>query len=133
MENDPRRLHVELLAHAGRLLLEYNQSTRAIHRALRETARALADEPCHVDVSYGGLTVSVAGEAPLFLPVRELRYNTAVSPRPHDLRAVARARTRPGRGPGPFGRRIKIPSFGNSSCSTMAPSLSRCFAVGDLS
>jgi uncharacterized membrane protein YjjP (DUF1212 family) len=92
MDFDPRRLHVELLAHAGRLLLEYNQSTGAIHRALGETARALGDEPCHVDVSYGGLTVSVAGEAPLFMPVRELRYNTALQVRVRTILEQVRGR-----------------------------------------
>lgn len=80
---DTRRLQTELLVHAGRLLLEYNESTGAIHRALTATARALTDEPCHVAVSYGGVTVSLAGELPALRPVRELRYNTAVQARVH--------------------------------------------------
>jgi uncharacterized membrane protein YjjP (DUF1212 family) len=78
---DTRRVHTELLVHAGRLLLEYNESTGAIHRALTATARALTDEPCHVAVSYGSVAVSLGGEAPVLMPVRELRYNTAVQAR----------------------------------------------------
>src|SRR5687767_3208541 len=80
-----RRLQTELLAHAGRLLLEYNESTGAIHRALEATSRALTDQACHVAVSYGGVAVSLAGEAPVLLPVRELRYNTAVQARVHTI------------------------------------------------
>jgi uncharacterized membrane protein YjjP (DUF1212 family) len=80
-----RRLQTELLAQAGRLLLEYNESTRAIHRALSATARALSDEACQVAVSYSGVAVSLAGEAPVLMPVRELRYNTAVQARVHTI------------------------------------------------
>ena len=79
------RLQTDLLVQAGRLLLEYNESTGEIHRALTAAAKALTDEPCHVAVSYGGVTVSLAGEAPSLLPVRELRYNTAVQARVHDV------------------------------------------------
>jgi uncharacterized membrane protein YjjB (DUF3815 family) len=75
---DTRRLQTELLVHAGRLLLEFNESTGAIHRALEATAEVLTDQACHVTVYYGGVAVSLAGEAPVLLPVRELRYNTAV-------------------------------------------------------
>jgi hypothetical protein len=73
-----RRLQTEILLHAGRLLLEYNESTGAIHRALAETARSLTDETCHVAVSYGGVAVSLAGEGATLEPVVELRYNMAV-------------------------------------------------------
>ena len=38
-----RRLQTELLLQAGRLLLEYNESTREIHRALTRTARTLKE------------------------------------------------------------------------------------------
>jgi uncharacterized membrane protein YjjP (DUF1212 family) len=82
---DTRRLQTGLLVHAGRLLLEYNESTGEIHRALEATSRALTDEPCHVAVSYGGVAVSLAGEAPAMMPVRELRYNTAVQARVHTI------------------------------------------------
>jgi uncharacterized membrane protein YjjP (DUF1212 family) len=85
MHMDTRRLQTELLVHAGRLLLEYNESTRAIHRALTATSWALSGEPCHVAVSYGGVAVSLAGEAPVLMPVRELRYNTAVQARVHTI------------------------------------------------
>jgi len=78
---DTRRLQTELLVHAGRLQLEYNESTGAIHRVLTATARALTDEPCHVAVSYSSVAVSLAGEAQVLMPVRELRYNTAVQAR----------------------------------------------------
>ena len=56
----PRQLNTELLLQAGRLLLEYNESTEAIHRALTETARALTEETCHVAVSYRGVAASTA-------------------------------------------------------------------------
>jgi uncharacterized membrane protein YjjP (DUF1212 family) len=81
----PRRLRTELLVHAGRLLLEYNESTGAIHRALTATARALTDDTCRVAVYYGSVTVSLAEEAPALMPVRELRYNTAVQGRVHAI------------------------------------------------
>jgi uncharacterized membrane protein YjjP (DUF1212 family) len=80
-----RRLQTDLLAHAGRLLLEYNESTGTIHRVLNETAKALTGEPCQVAVSYGGVAVALQGEAPVLQPVRELRYNTAVQARVHRL------------------------------------------------
>ena len=80
-----RRLQTELLALAGRLLLEYNESTRAIHRALTATSRALSGEACQVAVAYGDVTVSLPGEAPVLMPVRELRYNTAVQARVHAI------------------------------------------------
>jgi uncharacterized membrane protein YjjP (DUF1212 family) len=80
-----RCLQTELLVHAGRLLLEYNESTGSIHRALTATAGALTDKACHVAVSYGSVTVSLAGGAPVMMPVRELRYNTAVQARVHTI------------------------------------------------
>jgi uncharacterized membrane protein YjjP (DUF1212 family) len=78
-----RRLQTELLAHAGQLLLEHNESAGAIHRALAATSRALTEDDCHVVVAYNGVAVSLAGEAPLLIPVRELRFNTAVQARVH--------------------------------------------------
>jgi uncharacterized membrane protein YjjP (DUF1212 family) len=81
MQPGPQRLHTELLAHAGRLLLEYNESAGAIHRALAATAAALTVEPCHVAVYYRSVTVSVGGDPALLMPVRELRYNTALQAR----------------------------------------------------
>ena len=80
-----RRLQTDLLVQAGRLLLEYNESTGAIHRALAATARALTDEAPHIAVSYNGVAVSLAGEGPALLSVRELRYNTAVQARVHTI------------------------------------------------
>jgi uncharacterized membrane protein YjjP (DUF1212 family) len=80
-----RRLPTELLLQAGRLLLEYNESTGAIHRALTATARALTDDTCHVVVSYRGVAVSLGGEGPVLEPVNELRYNTAVQARVHEV------------------------------------------------
>jgi uncharacterized membrane protein YjjP (DUF1212 family) len=85
MDIDTRRLQTELLVHAGRLLLEYNESTGAIHRALTATSSALSDKACHVAVSYGGVAVSLAGDALVLMPVRELRYNTAVQARVHTI------------------------------------------------
>jgi uncharacterized membrane protein YjjP (DUF1212 family) len=80
-----RRLQTELLVHAGRLLLEYNESTQAIHGALSVTARALTDDACHIAVAYNGVVVSLAGEGPALMPVRELRYNTAIQARVHTI------------------------------------------------
>jgi uncharacterized membrane protein YjjP (DUF1212 family) len=80
-----RRLQTELLVHAGRLLLEHNESTRAIHCALTATSRAISGGACQVVVSYSSVAVSLAGEAPVLMPVRELRYNTAVQARVHRI------------------------------------------------
>jgi uncharacterized membrane protein YjjP (DUF1212 family) len=94
---DSRRQQTELLAHAGQLLLEYNESTGEIHRALAATARALTDEVCNVVVSYGGVVVSLAEDIPLILPVRELRYNTILQARIHAiLQQVRRGDLEPG-------------------------------------
>jgi uncharacterized membrane protein YjjP (DUF1212 family) len=80
-----RREQLELLAHAGRLLLEYNESTRAIHRVLTATSRALSAEDCQVVVSYGGVAVFLPGDPPALMPVKELRYNMAVQARVHTI------------------------------------------------
>jgi uncharacterized membrane protein YjjP (DUF1212 family) len=85
-------LQTNLLLKAGRLLLEYNESTAAIHRALTSTARALTEAACHVAVSYGGVTVSLAGEGPALESVRELRYNTALQAHVHQILAQVRVR-----------------------------------------
>ena len=69
-----RCLPTELLAHAGRLLLEYDESTEAIHRTLTATSRALSDEACQVAVSYSGVAVSLAGEAPLLIVKGDKEY-----------------------------------------------------------
>jgi uncharacterized membrane protein YjjP (DUF1212 family) len=80
-----RRSQTELLLQAGRLLLEYNESTGAIYRALTATAKALTAEPCHIVVSYREVSVSLGGEVPALERVRELRYNTAVQARVHAI------------------------------------------------
>jgi uncharacterized membrane protein YjjP (DUF1212 family) len=85
MSTETQRLQTELLLQAGRLLLEYNESTGAIQRTLMATAGALTDEPCQVAVSYGSVAVSLAREAPALAPVRELRYNNAVQARVHTI------------------------------------------------
>jgi uncharacterized membrane protein YjjP (DUF1212 family) len=79
------RLQTRLLLQAGRLLLKYNESTAAIERALTSTAQVLTGETCHVAISYGGVTVSLAGEGPALESVSELRYNTAVQARIHEV------------------------------------------------
>lgn len=89
---DPPRLETKLLLQAGRLLLEYDESSGAIHRALTATARALTDESCHVGVSYHGVAVSLAGAAPAVEPVRELRYNTSVQAQVHEILEQVRCR-----------------------------------------
>jgi len=84
------RLQTNLLLQAGRLLLEYNESTAEIQRALISTANALTDRTCHVAVSYGSVAVSLGGEGPALESVRELRYNTAVQARVHEILAQVR-------------------------------------------
>src|SRR5262245_33904376 len=79
------RLQTNLLLQAGRLLLEYNESTAAIHRALMCTATALSDKTCHIAVSYGSVAVSLAGEGPALESVSELRYDTSVLARVHEI------------------------------------------------
>lgn len=82
----------ELLARAGRLLLEYNESTGEIHRVLEATARVLTPDACRVSVSYNGVAVSLGGDAPRWEPVHELRYNTAVQARVHEILEQVRER-----------------------------------------
>lgn len=82
--NNPRLL-TDLLAHAGRLLLEYNESTEATHRALMATAGALTDQACQIVFSYDSVAVSLADKAPVLMPVPELRFNTAVQARVHNI------------------------------------------------
>jgi uncharacterized membrane protein YjjP (DUF1212 family) len=75
----------EMLARAGQLLLEYNESTGAIHRALAATARKLSDANCEVAVTYSGVVVSLGDEGPLIKPVHELRYNAALQANVHSI------------------------------------------------
>src|SRR5690242_12873441 len=80
------------LAEAARLLLEHNESTTAIRRAVQRTARAVGAEPDYLAVSYGGVTVGLAGGSPVSLAVEELRYNTALLTRVHETLAEVRER-----------------------------------------
>ena len=82
---DKDRLQIELLAYAGRLLLEYNESTGAIHRTLTATARSITHEECDIVVSYGGIAVSLPGDGPLLMPIREFRHNAALQARVHTI------------------------------------------------
>lgn len=87
------RLSTEMLLKAGELLLEYNESTGEIHRALATTARSLTHETCHIAVAYGSITISLAGESPVLRSVRELRYNTTIQARVHAILAQLRQGT----------------------------------------
>jgi len=82
---DERSLHTHLLLRAGRILLEYNESSGGIIRTLNATARALTDEPCHVAVSYCAVAVSLAEDSPLLETVPELRFNATVQARAHEI------------------------------------------------
>ena len=82
---DTERPQLELLALTGRLLLENDESTGEIHRALTTAARSLTNAVCDVTVFYGGLAVSLAGEGPLVVPVRELRFNMTVQAAVHSI------------------------------------------------
>jgi uncharacterized membrane protein YjjP (DUF1212 family) len=84
-------LPTTLLLEAGRLLLEYNESTAEIHRTLMATARALSDKRCRVAVTYRGITVSLGEESPVMEAVNEFRPNMAVQARVH--RILERLRT----------------------------------------
>jgi uncharacterized membrane protein YjjP (DUF1212 family) len=75
----------DLLLQAGRLLLEYNESTGAVYRALAETAKALTNETCHIVISYNHVAVALAGDGYALQPVSELRYNSAVQARVHEI------------------------------------------------
>jgi uncharacterized membrane protein YjjB (DUF3815 family) len=85
------RIQNELLACAGRLLLEYNESTGEIHRALRATSQALVDQKLDLAVTYDGVVVSLGGDAPILKPVRELRYNAALQARVRSILDDVRA------------------------------------------
>jgi uncharacterized membrane protein YjjP (DUF1212 family) len=74
-----------MLAYAGRLLLEYNESTGEIYRSITAAARAITDKKCDVAISYNGVVIALADDAPLIMPVRELRYNAALQARVHTL------------------------------------------------
>jgi uncharacterized membrane protein YjjP (DUF1212 family) len=87
-----RQAQTDLLLQAGRLLLEYNESTEAIHCALKATASALTDNGCEVVVTYRGVVVSLAGESTAMEPVKELRYNMAVQARVHETLEKVRRR-----------------------------------------
>ena len=76
-------IELRLLAVAGRLLLEYNESAGEIERILNATARAITSEEIAVATSYAGLTISLGERPPLFMRVRELRYNAALQTQLH--------------------------------------------------
>src|SRR6476660_1933338 len=79
------RIETELLATAGRLLLEYNDSTRAIESTLAATAAALTTEPLNIAVNYRGVAVALGSETPLLKPVAELRYHAALQAKLHAI------------------------------------------------
>jgi uncharacterized membrane protein YjjP (DUF1212 family) len=80
-----RRQHAQLLIQAGRLLLEYNESTRGIIETLTSTAKILTAAPCHVAVSYRSIAISLGDESPVLATVKELRLNAAVHTRIHEV------------------------------------------------
>jgi uncharacterized membrane protein YjjP (DUF1212 family) len=82
---ESRRAELDLLAHAGRLLLQYNESTAEIQRILASTAGALTRDGIDIAVSYSGIAVSLGGDKPLRLSVSEIRYNNSVLTRIHLL------------------------------------------------
>src|SRR5689334_18617791 len=80
-----RPAHAEVLLEAGRILLEYNESSGEIVRTLKETAKALGDSPPHLALTYRGIALSVPGAAPALKTVDELRFNAAVQERTHQI------------------------------------------------
>lgn len=87
-----RQQQLGLLIQAGKLLLEYNESSGGIIYALTQTARTFGDEPCHVSVTYLSVTVSFADEPPLLRSVQELRLNAAVRTGIHEVLQSVRLR-----------------------------------------
>jgi uncharacterized membrane protein YjjP (DUF1212 family) len=80
-----QRTQTKILACAGRLLLEYNESTGAIQRTLAATAQTLTNEHFDVAITYGGVVVTLGDDAPLRMPVRELRYNGSLQALVHRI------------------------------------------------
>lgn len=80
-------VELRLLATAGRLLLEYNESTAEIHRILNATAEAITGEKLAVTITYGGIAVELGAHPPRLLSVPELRYNAAIQARVHAILA----------------------------------------------
>jgi uncharacterized membrane protein YjjP (DUF1212 family) len=80
-----QRVESEMLACAGRLLLEYNESTGTIESTLAATAKALSNEEFELTALYGGVVVSLGEDGPELKPVRELRYNAALQARVHSI------------------------------------------------
>jgi uncharacterized membrane protein YjjP (DUF1212 family) len=90
MTDRPRQS--QFLADAGRLLLEYNDSTRAIVHSLTATSNALSSDPCRVAVTYGSITVALGDDPPTLRTVPELRLNAAVQTRTHEVLDLLRDR-----------------------------------------
>lgn len=79
------RIETEMLAAAGRLLLEYNESTGMIERTLTATARTLSSDTLNLTVTYGGAFVALGDDGPVFAPVHELRYNATLQANVHSI------------------------------------------------
>jgi uncharacterized membrane protein YjjP (DUF1212 family) len=79
------RVETEMLAAAGRLLLEYNESTGMIERTLMATARSQSNDALNLTVTYGGIFVALGDDGQLFVPVHELRYNATLQARVHSI------------------------------------------------
>ncbi len=79
------QVETELLAVAGRLLLEYNESTGIIERTLTATAHSLSSDSFNLTVTYGGVLVALADDGSVFAPVHELRYNALLQANVHSI------------------------------------------------
>ena len=80
-----RDAHAALLLEAGRVLLEYNESSGEIVRTLKSTANALGEDVIDVALTYRGIAISLPGVAPALKTIHELRFNAAVQERTHGL------------------------------------------------
>lgn len=80
-----RQRRTRLLARAGQLLLEYNESSAATSEALVATAQSFTTERCYVAVSYRSIVVALGDGAPVLRTVRELRLNAAVQTQIHEV------------------------------------------------
>jgi uncharacterized membrane protein YjjP (DUF1212 family) len=82
---DTPHTQAEILARAGQMLAEYNESAGAIHRTLNATGRKLTSEDIEVAVSYREIIVRLGDDAPVFKEFRELRYNATAQSRVHRI------------------------------------------------
>ena len=76
-----------LLATAGRLLLEYNDSTREIEETLAATAAAISPAKFATSISYSGIVIWLGDNPPLLIRVCQLHHNASLQAHVHSILA----------------------------------------------